>query len=241
MPMARVLVWIGGLLIATVLILAVLPFPILRLEVKDSIGSAIQIAAFLIAALMVLFTVVSEERATRASVEREERLTRATVEREIYQRLEVESIALFRFNILNRSLAAHIWEQANLPKEMGGICLEDYLSQILNLFEMAVRFRRLDIAPHDAFASWVVWIDNLCSSQHFCAYWREHNTRLRWSYVPELRDLIDKGLDIHHGNQEGPPMGTEQARTKRFFETVADHFNCNVIRHWYSEGKTCQT
>jgi hypothetical protein len=233
LPLARVMIRFGLLLIVIVLSLVLIPDHIFKFELKDALQDVFQILSFLIAALMVVVSIANQKRETTDSACQQ-----------IYQRLELESINLFRFDIDHLELASYIWGDRPLPNKDDTnekILLQQYVAQILNLFEMAVRFRKDDIMPHDVFGSWVIWIDSLCESKNFCAYWREYDRDLRWNYIPELRGIINDGLKIHHGGEPANPVLDEekQKKTDTFFKMVSDRFKCTIIREWCREERPC--
>ena len=124
---------------------------------------------------------------------------------QIYQQLELESNNLFRFEIENVELARITWEdgittynelQKNKDKSFQILC---YICQILNLLEMAVRFRKSDIVHDDVFMSWEVWIYDLCKSDIFLNYW--HLEGLRDNYIELFQEMIDHGLLFCHGKE----------------------------------------
>lgn len=183
-----------------------------------------QILGFSIAGLVLSVTIAWQAQSAREATRRE-----------IYQRLELEAIALFRFDIANTKLAAYIWSDVRLPNKDKftddlKIRLLQYICQYLNLFEMAVRFRADGVMPPDIFGSWVIWIDSFCRSKNFCAYWHRLEPELRWNYISQLRDIIDHGLLIHHDGIS--PIKQPEEKTKKFFSFIADEYNCDVVKKW---------
>jgi hypothetical protein len=146
--------------------------------------------------------------------------------REIYQNLELASVDIFRFEAQNSTIVEKVWFAGKLPKK-GTVEYETvraYVYQILNLFEMAVRFRRQGIMPNDVFGSWVIWFYDLCSAPGFSALWPD----MRWNYLPELREILTEGLTITSRHD------AEAARQK-FFEFMATQFRDKSIRLWLTE------
>lgn len=189
------------------------------------IQDAVQMVSLVVAALMILFQVVDQQERTLI-----------TSRQEIYQRLELESISLFRFDIQNPDLAAYLWEDSAAPSRLDATWstrLQQYVAQVLNLFEMAVRLRQENVMPAEVFGSWVIWINSLCESEHFSRIWRDHDPDLRWNYVPLLRKIVDAGLAIHHGDP--PPPAPLIESTKKFFEQVSKELGgCEIVEKWYS-------
>lgn len=127
---------------------------------------------------------------------------------QIYQQLELESINLFRFEIDNVELARIVWEDT-LPyeevkdddKHPGKYYqVLQHLCQILNLFEMAVRFKRDGIVHDDVFNSWEAWIFDLCRSEIFLRYW--YLEGVQDNYIQLFRKIVDEGLRCCHGEEK---------------------------------------
>src|SRR5262249_55875278 len=118
-----------------------------------------QIAGVLVAASGIVFTyIMRSEQANRNS------------KQSIYQVLELQSIDLFRFEIDHSKLVHALWFKPHAPvpkteeEQIEKYVLKQYVCQMLNLFEMAFRFRVQGIMSPDIFGSWVIWIWELCSS-----------------------------------------------------------------------------
>ncbi len=156
----------------------------------DSIASVLSIVA---AALAV---VISNRQIAR----KEQQSTRD----QIYQQLEIESINLFRFEIEHTHLARITWgdtmEYEELEKD-GNLKYQvlQHVCQVLNLFEMSVRFKHHDIIHDDVFKSWIAWIYDLCSSKTFLHFW--YCDGVRDNYIELFQNIIDKGLYFAHGEQ----------------------------------------
>lgn len=142
--------------------------------------------------------------------------------REIYQQLELASVELFRFECEQAELVGLLWNegdeaQADLTTAQG-YQVRAYTCQILNLFEMAVRFRIDGTMEPDVFGSWVIWMHDLSSASRFRAIWPE----LRPNYVVELREILDAGVACGDQNPE--------LRRAAFFSAVAAQFdNCPYV------------
>lgn len=152
---------------------------------------------------------------------------RVAANREVYQRLEFASIELFRFEADHPELVKSLWQEGELaPKKdsVEEVLLQDFVCQYLNLFEMAYRFRKEDIVPHDVFGSWVVWYFNLAGAAAFPRVWAQ----LRCDYTEELVNIMDKAVAIH-----SKVIG-ETAQRKTFFTYFANLLdNCPHIIKWH--------
>lgn len=148
---------------------------------------------------------------------------RKVLKGEIYQRLELASNDLFRFELENRSSCTMLWDDNPqlLEDESIHFALVAYACQNLNLFEMAVRFRTDGTMPNEVFGSWVIWMSKLCRASNCQRLW----PHLRYDYVPRLREIIDEGVRLHQHHS------AEEA-TERFFELLGSKFNCREIRNW---------
>jgi hypothetical protein len=158
-------------------------------------------------------------------------------QREIYQRLELASIDLFRFECQQPATAALLWDKnAKSIKDLGfqdRYTLNAYVFQILNLFEMAIRFRKNGTMDTEAFGSWVIWMCDLASNKRFQELWEEMKT----NYVGLLQEIFNKGIEACKTNPatDKNPKACEYA----FFQVVGgkDIFDCKIIREWHKDKK----
>lgn len=145
---------------------------------------------------------------------------------EIYQRLELASNDLFEFEAEHPEIARALWDDG-AGDEVAEVAVEAHVSRILNLFEMAARFRKQGIVPPEVFGSWVIWYWHLCTRPAFSALW---SGDLRLNYVPTLREIMDFGVQLHAKQAE------DEARKRRaFFEFVAAKLSCNAVRGWLED------
>lgn len=176
----------------------------------------IQVAAIFVA--LVTFTIAHVVSASK---------DRKNANREIYQQLELASIDLFRFEADHIEFTRPLWEE-NTPLPQAGtaerIVVTNYACQMLNLFEMSIRFRKEGIMPPDVFASWINWFYDLCNGPHFPEIWYE--TRL--NYTKDLRVIIDAGIKITRSDNT-------IEHKKQFYAFAGDHFGCDEINLVYQE------
>jgi hypothetical protein len=138
-----------------------------------------------------------------------------TANREIYQKLELASIDLFRFDAGSSKVTGLLWaENQSLPKEgtTERYAFLNYVCQILNLFEMSIRFRKENIMPAEVFGSWVIWYYDLFSRPNFLPIWKE----VKLNYTCDLRRVVDKCIEIES------EIENEQEQKERFFRFVAN-------------------
>ena len=160
--------------------------------------------------------------------ERKEELDNAN--REIYQRLEFASIDLFRFEAAHVDMIRPIWEaNAELPEKGTAeyIIVLNYVCQILNLFEIAVKFRMERIMPPDIFGSWIAWFYLLISSpgDGFRLLWKD----LKFDYIWELREIFVEGFAIY--DRIDDPWEAEV----QFYQFVGKKLECGIITGWINE------
>lgn len=158
-------------------------------------------------------------------------------QREIYQRLELASIDLFRFECVHPQVAALLWDLQdgeNATDHVAklsftdGYALRAYLFQLLNLFEMATRFRAIGIMDREAFGSWVIWMADVAGNPRFQVVWGE----VRTNYVGLLQRTFNDGIAaIARAAADPEPSAQERA----FFHAVGDVFDCDTIRRWHVE------
>jgi len=102
-----------------------------------------------------------------------------------------------------------------------------YVTQVLNLFEIAVRFRKQNIMPSDVFGSWVIWFYDLCTADNFPSIWQD----VRLNYLADLREIMDKCILLIEQQKE---RGTPDDAREQFFDFMATRFKDEVIRSWLS-------
>jgi hypothetical protein len=194
----------------------------IKMETRPEISYDLLIhsASILISALGIAFTyVMRSEQANRNS------------KQQLYQTLELQSIELFRFECEKPDLVRQLWfETPDQPEtgETSRYCLRQYVCQMLNLFEMATRFRTSRVLPEDVFGSWVIWIWELCNCEKFQELWLDEDD-LPSNYIRDFRDVVTAGVQISLGGK-----GTPQTRRDDFFREVAERLNCWEIEQWFA-------
>lgn len=132
----------------------------------------------------------------------EGRKNRKMAAREVYQGLELAAIDLFRFEANNIGLIRPVWElDEKLPdkKSTRYYVTLNYVCQILNLFEMAIQFRREEIMPEEVFKSWIAWFGQLILSPKFEEIWPE----LKENYTESLVRILDHGITLKNTYSSG--------------------------------------
>jgi len=195
----------------------------IRLEgqLEISYDIIVQAASVFISALGIVFTYVMRTEQTQRNAQQQ-----------LYQTLELQSVELFRFECDHPHLVRALWHDPlpgeETPEEkVLAYSTKQYVCQILNLFEMAIRFRMQGILLPEVFGSWVIWIWEVCECRNFQDMWEDVTDDLPSNYIPDLRDILSAGVEISRANPEG---GKEN--TRKFFLEVADQLDCHEVKDW---------
>lgn len=176
----------------------------------------IKVASVVISALGIAFTYIMR-------TDQEQK----TAQLSLYQTLEIQSLTLFRFECENKELVKGLWYSDEAPADdVLRYRVRQYACQMLNLFEMAIRFRLQGILPPDVFGSWVAWIWDICECRTFQTLWTD-DSEMRLNYMPDLREALDSGITIARQTE-----GTSATRRREFFTHMADVLNCRAINTW---------
>ncbi len=213
----------------------------------QSFGSIFTALAFALA--------VYQLRLSRGSQRKADAESLAAKQVEIYQRLEIESNAVFLFEAANKTVVpifkTHLAPNDALTRGDASsqaearLIARKYYEICCNLFEIAARLKRRDHVEEEVFGSWVAWyFDTLCE-WGFRALWAD----LRDNYTVQMRaDIFDPFVaelivawDIPHGAAPAadlcmPPEVIEGLRT-RFYEHVGQVFDCHTVSTWLSDAR----
>jgi hypothetical protein len=227
---AYTMMLVGAVGLLTILALVVLWFAQDRIRLDTTatleVAALLQAAGVVISAVGIVFTyLMRTEQANR------------TANLQIYQTLELQSVELFRFEADHPDLVENLWfgpippsllsEEVQLsPREETEIyVLRQYVCQILNLFEMAYRFRIRGIMEPEVYGSWVIWMWELCESEVFCAFWR-HPDGLPSNYVKGFSTAMERGVWLRINEP------SEERRKALFFDQLAKDVGCPEIKEW---------
>lgn len=191
-----------------------------------------------------------EEKAHREIADLEQRLHREDKEQElqlrnaeVYMQLEVHSSEIFKFTAQNSAIIGPFRrlekpediEHADNYLEASETALNLYL-QSLNLFEVAARMRRAHLFPHEVFASWVAWFEEILQSWYFRQEWPGY---IRPNYTRDVRDIFDVGHAIY------AEVDDPVERSRAFYCSVAEIMRdettndpCREILRWLDELET---
>lgn len=180
----------------------------------------VQAASVFISALGIVFTYVMRTEQTQRNAQQQ-----------LYQTLELQSVELFRFECDHPHLVKALWfdpppDDNGDKDEVLAYSTRQYACQMLNLFEMAIRFRMQGILMPEVFGSWVIWIWEVCECRNFQEMWLDE-ADLPSNYIPDLREILSAGVEISRANPEGG-----KANTRAFFLEVADRLNCHEVESW---------
>lgn len=195
-------------------------------ETKTTISLDVlaQVAGIIVTATGIVFTYVMKSEQSNK-----------TANQKIYQTLELQSVELFRFECDNPDLIKALWfspppaAPQDADAEVHDYRVKQYICQMLNLFEMAYRFRVQGIMGEDVFGSWVIWMWELCSAPVFRHFWSDAHG-LPANYVKEFRALMQGGVDLQEAALD------DDARRTAFFAAVADTLNCDVVEGWFIDA-----
>lgn len=167
-----------------------------------SISDWAQAGATVIAALALLWGLYRhrQEAGEREKVAREALDARRI---EIYQRLEIESNSVFRFETEHKAVLplfrTHLAPSGLLdsplvknlsgrqtPREEAKLIVRKYYEICCNLFEIAARLRQKGIFEAEVFGSWVAWYFDTVTEWGFRAVWAD----LRENYTVQLRENV---------------------------------------------------
>ena len=123
----------------------------------------------------------------------QKRRDREVARREIYQRLELASIDLFRFEADHIDLIRPLYSGEPPPSDPAAFhAYRNYVCQILNLFEMASELYCSDVLDDEVFTSWVAWFRELGLAPGFRPLWEGG---LHENYTGTLAELMALAMD----------------------------------------------
>ena len=161
---------------------------------------------------LALLGYIGQRNKDRAQSEKEAQLRAEMEEKqletqkiEIYQRLEMESNNIFRFESEHKDIMPFFREHLpqrnvfdksasfgpDVPVDEAQLVARKFYENSCNLFEVAARLRRKDIVDHTVFGSWVAWFFDTVTEWGFRATWGD----LRDNYTPDLRMIFDEACD----------------------------------------------
>jgi len=130
--------------------------------------------------------------------------TRRVRKQEIYQRLELASIDLFRFEVEQHDKAWRLYDEkfvelklANMPESEQAQAeweITNHATQLLNLFEMSIELHNSKIVDDKIFCTWLKWIFETAELPTFRYLWEKRD--LKKHYTGNLGELINYSIVI---------------------------------------------
>lgn len=164
---------------------------------------------------------------------RESRREKNIAKREIYQKLELASIDLFKFEVQN---AKDLWclysAEEKFPEKNTAArwAVQEYVCQIMNLFEMIIEFKIQEIIDEQVFLSWVQWFWDMSCADNFGQIWDD----VGMNYTAPLRKAINSGITIAKRSKENNQDGYEE-----FLQEIGKQFEYKdkQMSEFLNEGK----
>lgn len=145
---------------------------------------------------------------------------------EAYLQLELASNEAFRFEALYSShLTPFLGLQPDRAPLPPSALIDSHLSQVLNLFEIAARYRRIGFIDGEVFGSWVAWYHDLLCAWYFRHRW----PHIREHYTHELRAVFDEPVARFEAAEPA------SQRKHAFYRHVAGKFACRDTARWLDE------
>ncbi|SOD17417.1 hypothetical protein [Nitrosomonas ureae] len=165
-------------------------------------------------------------------------INKRSTEQQTYQLLELAAIELFRFESHNSSICSLLHKEKGVKLQnmriKTQIEFEAYITQVLNLFEIAIKYRLQKIFPADAFASWLPWMLEICGYATFRINWKE---KFKPHYTNDLIIIIDTGIKCIEENRNK----SQDSIKDEFYNRVAIIFkNDMTIKNWNKREVLCE-
>lgn len=118
---------------------------------------------------------------------------------EIYQRLELASIDLYRFEADHLDLIRPLYTGTGEPTEPAELkAYHNYVSQILNLFELQVELYCNELVDSSILETWLPWFNDVGKAPGFSAVWEDG---LGNHYSQRLQLLMGQIMGSENGIQ----------------------------------------
>ncbi len=129
---------------------------------------------FDISVLLIFIVVYIELRSQRRRDIEQARREKEQSQIEVYQRLELASNDVLRFEADHIDLIRPLYTGIGAPTETAEQhAYYSYVSQILNLFELQVELYFNHIVNEDILATWVEWFNEVARAPGFLAVWED--------------------------------------------------------------------
>jgi hypothetical protein len=155
--------------------------------------------------------------------------------RRTYTELEFEASRIFTVCVEHPDVPRYL--QGDLPPEQANRQIEEkafwFVSQVLNIFEIATSFRREGLVSKELFATWVSWFHELGTSARFGDYW--DGRHLRSNYKSDLRKIMDAAQRLRNTRQ---PSFNADDELQEFHDEVARLFGDDTISTHFAESRS---
>jgi len=144
---------------------------------------------FDISVLLLFIVVYIELRSQRRRDLEQSRREQERSQIEVYQRLELASNDVHRFEADHIDLIRPLYTGVGAPTEVAEQhAYYSYVNQILNLFELQVELYWNHIVNDDILATWVDWFNEVARAPGFLAVWEDG---VRQQYSDRLVAVMD--------------------------------------------------
>ncbi len=165
---------------------------------------------------------------------------------ETYVSLEMASIELFRWECENERIVRSYWDASDTVPEQGqseefsfeDFARQEYVCQILNLYEMCLRLYTEGIVPGEVIGSWVIWMWEFTEPKHFDTTWE----KVASNYVGLLRRTMDVGQALRReidSRQVSESCLTEEDAKRQFYAFMGGLLECRDVACWPVMQRNC--
>jgi hypothetical protein len=151
-----------------------------------------------------------------------------------YFSLELEASRIFSQAIQHPDIPAYLRGDLDEDKRGQDPQLQEqafwFLSQELNIFEIAISLRDEKTITSELFATWVPWFYEVGTYLHFRDFWVERPYELMYNYKQQLQDIMTAAIELRRSpnfNEEDPK------NMERFCAKVAAIFGDRAILAQY--------
>lgn len=149
--------------------------------------------SFDVGIVLLLAMVLVELRVQHRRDRDAERVEQARRQVEIYQRLELASNDLHRFEADHVDLIRPLYTGVGVPTEVGERHVYvGYVCQLLNLFELQVELFCSGLVDEEELGTWVPWFNEVGRAKGFREVWEED---LRAQYSARLVRVLDRVME----------------------------------------------
>ncbi len=150
-----------------------------------------------------------------------------------YFKLELEASRIFTVALQNPDIPRFLRGDLDHDPKSSDPRLHEqvfwFVSQELNIFEIAISLRNEKTITSELFATWVPWFYELGTYRHFRSFWAQPYD-LMYHYKPELQEIMTAAMEL----KASPDFDEDDPETMgRFCEKVAEIFGDREILRQY--------